>query len=225
LRNLFLVSRKAKMIRNLFFLFLILCKANGQYYYYDDLNSTKNDQSNYINPQTETNLYADLLKSYNSYQRPSPRVKMSMRISMRQLASIDPLSQVMTTNFYLSSSWNDDRLKWNNFSYDNITDIILPAESIWTPDLMVLYSADGDGFLQIKNKNLLIAVKSDGLVNLIVSLINLKTKCKLNFYYYPYDKVNRIYSKLMIKEFINLKSNIQFNLKAKLFDNNRLMAI
>ena len=36
-------------------------------------------------------------------------------------------------------TWNDYKLTWNPEEYDNVTQLYVPAESIWHPDL-VLYN-------------------------------------------------------------------------------------
>jgi hypothetical protein len=37
--------------------------------------------------------------------------------------------------------WNDPRLSWNASSYNNITQVLLPASKVWTPDLVVVSEA------------------------------------------------------------------------------------
>lgn len=170
---------------------MMLHSARSQYYY-DDWsvdNQTSNNQTNsYVNIKDD-DIVSYVLQNYTKTLRPAVKVSISMRISLRQLASIDQVNQVMTTNLYLSSTWQDPRLAWDASSFANLSEVILPASSIWLPDLMVINSADGSGFVPINTQSLM-SVNSLGLVNFVVSLINLKTKCKLNFFYYPYDKVN-----------------------------------
>ena len=82
------------------------------------------------------------------------------------------------------------RLIWNPSSFNNLTEIVIPANVLWLPDFNILNIADGsNGFLQISSSNLAI-VNKNGLVYVIFGISGLKTKCGLNAYYYPYDRQN-----------------------------------
>ena len=141
------------------------------------------DQVNY-----DDDIIALITKKYNKLVRPVANLNLSLRISMRQLISIDEKNQIMTSSFYLTCQWIDGRLKWNpSKTYGNLTEIVLPATSIWTPDLFVINTASATGFITVSSSNLAL-VNNQGYVYLIVSVTNLQTRCKMNVYYFPFDK-------------------------------------
>lgn len=141
------------------------------------------DQVNY-----DDDIIALITKKYNKLVRPVATLNLSLRISMRQLISIDEKNQIMTSSFYLTCQWIDGRLKWNpSKTYGNLTEIVLPATSIWTPDLFVINTASATGFITVSSSNLAL-VNNQGYVYLIVSVTNLQTRCKMNVYYFPFDK-------------------------------------
>jgi len=85
---------------------------------------------------------------------------------------------------------NTYRLKWNASSFNNSYETVIPATSLWLPDLNILNIADGHaGFIPVSSSNLAI-VNNEGLVYVIFGISGLRTKCALNAYYYPFDKQN-----------------------------------
>jgi nicotinic acetylcholine receptor, invertebrate len=113
-----------------------------------------------------------------------------LKLSIKQIVSLDQINNIMTTNIYLSAYWYDKRLIWIPSSYNNLSEIVTPANKLWLPDLNILNIADGSaGFVPISSSNLAI-VNYKGIVSVIFSMSALKTKCALNSFYYPYDKQN-----------------------------------
>ncbi len=116
-------------------------------------------------------------------------------MSMRQIVSVDEKNQIMTSNIYVVATWTDGRLKWNptaktnTTNFGNLTEIIMPATSLWMPDLFVINIAGPNGFIPISASNLAL-VTSMGKVYIIISVTNLQTRCKMNVYYFPFDKQN-----------------------------------
>lgn len=43
----------------------------------------------------------------------------------------------MTTNCWLNQAWLDDELKWDPKDYGGITNILLPYDIIWLPDILL----------------------------------------------------------------------------------------
>jgi hypothetical protein len=113
-----------------------------------------------------------------------------MKLSLKQIGSLDPTTNTMTSNVYLSAYWYDSRLSWNSSFFGNTTIIIIQANRLWLPDLAVLNIADGtSGFITINDSNQAY-INHQGLVYVIFGLSGIKTRCSLNAYYYPYDRQN-----------------------------------
>ncbi|KAL1428584.1 hypothetical protein MTO96_002946 [Rhipicephalus appendiculatus] len=73
-------------------------------------------------------LYDDLMSSYNRLIRPvsnnSDRLTVRMGLKLSQLIDVE---------------WSDHKLKWDPQEYGGVTELYVPAEQIWLPDI-VLYN-------------------------------------------------------------------------------------
>ena len=56
-------------------------------------------------------------------------------------------------------------------------------------DLFVINTADSNGYVQIPSQSLAY-VNYEGWVYVVFSLTSLKTRCKINVKYYPFDTQN-----------------------------------
>ena len=125
---------------------------------------------------------------YDNKVRSTKQMNLNLKLSLKQINSIDPATNTMTSNSYLSAYWYDNRLTWNSSSLGNTSTIIIQANRLWLPDLAVLNNADGtSGFVPITDSNQAY-ISEKGLVYVIFALSGLKTKCSLSAYYYPYDR-------------------------------------
>ena len=86
---------------------------------------------------------------YNAQVRPSVTVSFNLGISYRQLVSVDEKAGIMTSTFYLTCQWNDQRLLWDpkdsSLSGDAIgtTEIVVPATKVRNSKLYNRESQDG----------------------------------------------------------------------------------
>jgi len=47
--------------------------------------------------------------------------------------------QILTTNVWLEHEWQDHKFKWDPSEYGGVTELYVPSEHIWLPDI-VLYN-------------------------------------------------------------------------------------
>lgn len=128
-----------------------------------------------------------ILNSYEKTVKPNSITLLDINLFLRQIISLDEKNQIMTSSIYVSQKWNDERLSWENNTLYNDTDkILISAKNIWVPDMTILNSADGDGFLKITDSNLAI-VTSKEEIYLILNANQLKTRCKINVRKFPFD--------------------------------------
>jgi hypothetical protein len=133
---------------------------------------------------SEYNVSVELLTGYKVNLKPSyPSINIDL--TLNQIININEKNQIMTTSVLLNINWKDDRLDWDLNVY-NLTDILIPANSIWTPDLFVINTADSNGYVNIPSQSLAL-VNYDGEVNLILSISTLNTRCDMNIYKFPFD--------------------------------------
>jgi hypothetical protein len=87
------------------------------YYDYPDVNPANISNSS-SNIAAKFENYDDdvskaIFKNYNKLVRPVEKVKVKVKISLRQIVSFDERNQIMTSNIYFMAIWEDYRLKWN----------------------------------------------------------------------------------------------------------------
>lgn len=83
----------------------------------------------------ETNvdrLRKDLLHGYDRFARPANKeVKTPLNISLTILhIDLDETRSVLASHIWLKMKWTDTKLKWDNRSYDGITEIRVNADEV-----------------------------------------------------------------------------------------------
>ena len=136
---------------------------------------------------SELNLTNQLFIGYKKTVRPTDDVIVYISLQKFQLIGIDEKNQIMTSSFHLIQIWEESRLSWDPRSYNNITDIVVPMDTVWKPMTVVLNAANGDGFLPLNKEYSYINIQSDGYVFIITKLISIQTRCNLNVQNYPFD--------------------------------------
>ena len=128
----------------------------------------------------ERKLIKDLLKDYEPYERPSYNVSNPVEVKHQitiQKLNMDVYNEMLIGHIWQNFEWIDYNLKWNESDYGGITDIRLPSNRIWIPDIIPFntYEYDGvDPHKQITD----IVVYSSGSCTWIPPMV-LKTTCKV----------------------------------------------
>ena len=135
----------------------------------------------------EETISSAILSGYDRTVTPVGQIQLDVKLYLRQIISLEEKTQTMTTNSYIVQEWVDPRLVWTPATYSDTQKIIIQAKKIWLPELCVLNSADGDGFLKYTDQNLVI-LYSTGRVIFSVASNALKTRCKMNVIKFPYDR-------------------------------------
>ncbi|CAF2470394.1 unnamed protein product [Rotaria sp. Silwood2] len=95
----------------------------------------------------EKRLIRDLLNNYPTiYARPirnvSEPITISFGLTLIQLFDLGSTGQTMQTNTWKTLIWQDMNLVWNPADYGGLATVCLPADSIWTPDVVLYNYAD-----------------------------------------------------------------------------------
>jgi hypothetical protein len=102
-------------------------------------------------------LAKDLMNDYVSFVYPGPTtVQMALHVIR---LNFDWKTQVLTSRFWEFYGWTDSRLKWEPSEYGNISDIRLPNEKVWKPDIE-LYN----GLEEVERGSVNVMVSHDGHV-------------------------------------------------------------
>ncbi|CAF3836092.1 unnamed protein product [Rotaria sordida] len=95
----------------------------------------------------EKRLIRDLLNNYPTiYARPIRNISQPLPIqfglTLTQLFDLGSTGQKMQTNTWKTFIWQDMNLVWNPSDYGGLATVCLPADSIWTPDIVLYNYAD-----------------------------------------------------------------------------------
>ncbi|XP_067650432.1 neuronal acetylcholine receptor subunit alpha-7-like [Haliotis asinina] len=134
-------------------------------------------------------LVADLFRNYDKRVEPfgpNTTLDVTMYLTIFELSDVDEKKQVLTTDCWLYLTWMDASLTWTPEKYENVTDIRIPADGIWKPDLRVKNSVEVNN--QISSSVLNNAIlESSGNVGIPYQVI-LKTSCYINVASFPMDQ-------------------------------------
>uniref|UniRef100_A0A914GQE7 Uncharacterized protein n=1 Tax=Globodera rostochiensis TaxID=31243 RepID=A0A914GQE7_GLORO len=145
--------------------------------------ATKISRKNY-----ESQLYEDLLFTYNKIARPvrnsSDVLLIDVGASLIRIIDVDEKNQVLTTNLWLEMRWNDAKLQWDPYKYGGIRQLHIPSTDIWVPDFVLYDNAAGDPDITIFTDAL---VSFNGRVYWQPPAIY-KSFCPIKVKWFPYDK-------------------------------------
>ncbi|XP_019531669.2 acetylcholine receptor subunit alpha-like 2 [Aedes albopictus] len=133
-------------------------------------------------------LYDDLLSNYNRLIRPVSNntdtvlVKLGLRLS--QLIDLNLKDQILTTNIWLEHEWQDHKFKWDPAEYGGVTELYVPSEHIWLPDIVLYNNADGEYVVTTLTKAIL---HYTGKVIWTPPAI-FKSSCEIDVRYFPFDQ-------------------------------------
>ena len=79
-------------------------------------------------------VITNITSGYNNAIRPSDKIQIDIKLSIKQISSLDEKNQILTTNSYFACFWFDSRLTWDPEDYGNVTFVLLQASKLWMPD-------------------------------------------------------------------------------------------
>ncbi|XP_069802737.1 5-hydroxytryptamine receptor 3A [Dendropsophus ebraccatus] len=101
------------------------------------------------------------------------------------ILGVDEKNQVLTTYIWYRQFWVDEFLTWNPKEYENVTQISIPTEKIWVPDILINEFVDVGKSPDIPY----VYVNHEGRVQ-NYKPIQVVTACSLNIYNFPFDLQN-----------------------------------
>ncbi|CAG5123758.1 unnamed protein product, partial [Candidula unifasciata] len=139
----------------------------------------------------EHKLYRHLFRNYTADSRPvrnaSHVVVVKFDLSLNQLLDLDEKNQILTTSVWIYEEWTDEMLKWSPSDYEDQHAIMIPASSIWLPDIFIYNTANAnmDGFVGINGSK--VSIQYNGNVKWMVPLM-VSSVCSVDVTYFPYDR-------------------------------------
>ncbi|KAJ7399617.1 5-hydroxytryptamine receptor 3A [Pitangus sulphuratus] len=101
------------------------------------------------------------------------------------ILSVDEKNQVLTTYIWYRQHWTDEFLRWDPAHFDNLTQISLPMESIWVPDILINEFVDVGKSPHVPY----VYISHHGEVQNLKP-IQAMTTCSLDIYNFPFDVQN-----------------------------------
>ncbi|KAL7010428.1 hypothetical protein ACKWTF_016960, partial [Chironomus riparius] len=92
--------------------------------------------------------------------------------------------QILTTNIWLEHEWQDHKFKWDPLEYGGVTELYVPSEHIWLPDIVLYNNADGEYVVTTLTKAIL---HYSGKVLWNPPAI-FKSSCEIDVRYFPFDQ-------------------------------------
>jgi len=89
----------------------------------------------------------------------------------------------MTTKVWLEQQWSDTRLSWQPSNYNNIEYVLIPADQIWLPDIVLINNWDGTYYVSMQPN---VVVSSNGHVTWRPPAV-FKSLCKMEVAFFPFD--------------------------------------
>ncbi|XP_050310115.1 acetylcholine receptor subunit alpha-like 2 isoform X2 [Anthonomus grandis grandis] len=133
-------------------------------------------------------LYDDLLSNYNRLIRPvrnhSTNILVKLGLRLSQLIELNLKDQILTTNVWLEHEWHDYKFMWDPQEYGGVTELYVPSEHIWLPDILLYNNADGEYVITTMTKAVL---RYDGNIQWTPPAI-FKSSCEIDVRYFPFDQ-------------------------------------
>ncbi|XP_017664924.1 PREDICTED: 5-hydroxytryptamine receptor 3A-like [Lepidothrix coronata] len=130
-----------------------------------------------------------LLAHYQKGTRPvrdwRTTTNVAIDLMVYAILSVDEKNQVLTTYIWYRQHWTDEFLRWDPAHFDNLTQISLPVESIWVPDILINEFVDVGKSPHVPY----VYVSHHGEVQNLKP-IQVMTACSLDIYNFPFDVQN-----------------------------------
>ncbi|XP_075134136.1 5-hydroxytryptamine receptor 3A-like [Leptodactylus fuscus] len=131
-------------------------------------------------------LHDHLTEGYNKGMRPvhnwRDEVVVYIDMVIYAILGVDEKNQLLRSYTWLKTSWTDEFLTWDPKDFDNVTQISIPYQDIWTPDIIVLEFVEATRSPEAPYVHLQYTGRVINTKPLIIT-----TTCSLNIYYFPFD--------------------------------------
>ncbi|KAJ1175405.1 hypothetical protein NDU88_000693 [Pleurodeles waltl] len=149
---------------------------------------TQNSSASCSKP-TLIRLFDHLMDGYQKSVRPvrdwKQATDVSIDVMVYSILDVDEKNQVLTTYIWYRQIWKDEFLTWEPEDFDNVTQVSIPTDKIWVPDILINEFVDVGKSPDIPY----VYVKNTGHVK-NYKPIQVLTACSLDIYSFPFDVQN-----------------------------------
>ncbi|XP_060587873.1 neuronal acetylcholine receptor subunit beta-4-like [Ruditapes philippinarum] len=118
-------------------------------------------------------------------QSQSVTLIINVEFYLNSVIDFDEQAEVLTTSGYLALTWMDEYLTWTPSDFNGTTEIFLPQDDIWKPDVSLRNTYNS--FKGLGSTYLYVKVQHNGDVTWKPFQI-LKSTCAVDIKYFPFDK-------------------------------------
>lgn len=127
--------------------------------------------------------YARLGKIGRPVLNTSETVTVNFDLSLIQIVDVDEKNQVLVLNIWYNYAWIDHLLKWDPIEHGNISNIRVPSDRIWLPDILLYNFADTR--LKEQREALVVVDYTGGILWMPQAI--LKSSCFFDITFFPFD--------------------------------------
>ncbi|XP_029473194.1 5-hydroxytryptamine receptor 3A-like [Rhinatrema bivittatum] len=109
----------------------------------------------------------------------------NISITLYAILGVNEKDQLLTTFLWLKMVWFNDFIEWDPAQCGQITNISVPVEEMWTPDIFVLQFVDEDKSPQLPY----LFVQHTGQVRYLKPM-RVVSSCRLSIFHFPFDIQN-----------------------------------
>ena len=143
----------------------------------------------------EQSIHECLLRNYNTRMRPgrlsNRRLQVSLKVYLFKIEDVDMKHQIVTADLAASLQWTDERLQWDEPSFENLTWIAMESEAIWKPDLVLTSQNAFKVFVDFEKS--LAKISSNGLVE-VWPFLHVELGTDIYISRYPFDKQSLVFA-------------------------------
>ncbi|XP_065071216.1 neuronal acetylcholine receptor subunit alpha-10-like [Rhopilema esculentum] len=139
----------------------------------------------------EQRLLKDLLCNYDKEARPvleyNDSVIVTFEMKLIQVVLVSEKDQKMQTNVWITQTWENPLLAWNESEYNGISQINLDADAVWVPTIILYNNAEdtfSGGRMKYKTK---VILEANGK-NTWFAAVSFKSSCKFDVRNFPFDE-------------------------------------
>lgn len=134
-------------------------------------------------------LLNDKMNNYNPELRPvmnlSDPVNIGLNVFIFAIQSFDEVFESLSISGCVAMAWKDEFLSWNSSDYGGVSEFHVKAETVWVPTIVNINSAKA---MKGLTADWLPAYVSDGGIVIYAPPLDATVLCRVNVYYYPFDK-------------------------------------
>ncbi|CAD5219480.1 unnamed protein product [Bursaphelenchus okinawaensis] len=136
-------------------------------------------------------LYDHLFKNYRKevrpidYTNPSAPTNVTIQLYLKQIQKVVDSDQIVKLYCWLEMYWRDVNLRWKESDFNGTTQLIIPSNHLWRPDLLVYNNAH----MNVEDNELETnaVIRSDGRVSVYRAMVTQIT-CQLELENFPFDQ-------------------------------------